>query len=178
MDSINKQQPEDNFKNLVGPEAIEKIKSLAKKAGSCFFCTKITTGQAFETRPMGAEEIDDEGNFWFLSASDSNKNAEISRDPSVQLLFQGSAHSDFLSLYGYATISTDKAKIEQLWDPLMKTWFTEGIDDPRITVIRFTPTDGYYWDTKHGQAVAFAKMVTGAILGKTLDDSIEGEIRP
>ncbi|MFP9100575.1 pyridoxamine 5'-phosphate oxidase family protein [Flavobacterium sp. RHBU_24] len=178
MDSINKQQPEDNFKNLVGPEAIEKIKSLAKKAGSCFFCTQITTGKAFETRPMGAEEIDEEGNFWFLSANDSHKNEELNRDPSTQLLFQGGAHSDFLSLYGYTTISTDKEKIKELWDPLMKTWFTEGIDDPRITVLRFTPTEGYYWDTKHGTAVAFAKMVTGAILGKTLDDSIEGEIRP
>ena len=26
--------------------------------------------------------------------------------------------------------------------------------DPRITVIKVTPSDGYYWDTKHGNAVA------------------------
>ncbi len=37
MDSINKNQPEKNTENLLGNEAIEKMKQLAKKAGSCFF---------------------------------------------------------------------------------------------------------------------------------------------
>ncbi len=60
----------------------------------------------------------------------------------------------------------------------MKTWFTEGEDDPRITVIKVAPLDGYYWDNKQGNAVAGVKMMIGAALGKTLDDSIEGRITP
>ena len=67
--------------------------------------------------------------------------------------------------------------IEELWEPLVKTWFTEGKDDPRITVIRVDPIEGYYWDNKHGNAIAFIKMTAGAIIGKTIDDSIEGTIR-
>jgi general stress protein 26 len=126
---------------------------------------------------MSPEKIDDEGNLWFLSASDSHKNKHIAEDPSVQLLFQGSAHSDFLSINGKAEISRDKNKIDELWDGIMKTWFTEGKDDPRITVIKVMPESGYYWDTKHGQAVALVKMVIGAATGKTLDDSIEGTIK-
>ncbi len=59
----------------------------------------------------------------------------------------------------------------------MKTWFTEGVDDPRITVIRVQPNEGYYWDTKHGSAVAGIKMLIGAAISKTLDDSIEGTLR-
>jgi len=176
MDSINKNQPEKNNENLLGNEAIEKIKTLAKKAGSCFFCTKIKDG-SFETRPMGPEKIDDEGNMWFLSASDSHKNKQIEEDASVQLLFQGSAHSDFLSVTGKAEISKDKNKIEELWDGIMKTWFTEGKDDPRITVIKVIPESGYYWDTKHSEPVALVKMLVGAATGKTLDDSIEGKIK-
>lgn len=178
MDSINKNQPEDNFKDLVGQEAIDKIKELAKKAGSCFMCTRIITGQPFDTRPMSAQKIDDEGNFWFLSANDSHKNEELHQDPATQLLFQGSSYSDFLSLYGKCTISTDKQKIDELWDPSLKVWFTEGKDDPRITVIKFEPSDGYYWDTKHNMAIAFAKRTIGAITGQTLDDSVEGNIAP
>jgi general stress protein 26 len=95
----------------------------------------------------------------------------------VKLYFQGSPHSDFLFLEGHATISRDRARIEQLWEPLLKTWFTGGLDDPRITVIQVTPTRGYYWDTKHGNAVAFVKMLIGATVGKTLDDSIEGTLQ-
>ncbi len=178
MDSINQNQKEENFKDLIGQEGLDKIKLLAGKAGSCFMCTKIVTGESFSTRPMAPEEIDDDGNFWFLSASDSDKNEQLKADSSVQLLFQGSSYSDFLSVYGYATISTDKQKIKDLWDPMMKTWFTEGIDDPRITVLKVTPTEGYYWDTKHGMAVAMVKRVIGAVKGETFDDSIEGNIVP
>lgn len=176
MDSINKQQAEDNYKALQGTEAAEKMKELAKDK-TCFFCTQMKAGSPFATRPMSVLEIDEEGNFWFLSANDSHKNQELLDDPYVQMLFQGSPHSDFLNIYGKATISKDKAKIKELWSPLLKTWFTEGIDDPRISVIKVEPSEGYYWDNKHDNTVAFVKMVAGAIAGKTLDDSIEGKLR-
>lgn len=176
MDSINRQQPEENHKDLRGSEGIKKIKALCEKAKTCFFCTRIETGKPFATRPMSVQQVDDDGSFWFLSATDSYKNAEINANPAVQMLFQGSSYSDFITLYGRATISQDKEKIKELWEPLLKTWFTEGIDDPRISVIRVIPEDGYYWDTKHGQLVAFAKQVVGAMIGKTLDDSIEGKL--
>lgn len=177
MDSINKQQEEDNFENLQGTEAIKKIKELTDKSPSCFFCTHITTDKPFITRPMSVQEVDDEGNLWFLSANDSYKNYEIENDSAVQLLFQGSSYSDFLNLYGKATISEDKQKIKELWKPIMKTWFTGGEDDPRISIIKVKPEEGYYWDTKHNMAVGLLKRLTGAIVGKTMDDSIEGNLK-
>ncbi len=178
MDSINQNQPEDNFKNLSGKEALTKIKELADAAKSCFFCTSIKEGQPFDTRPMAPQKIDDEGNFWFLSADDSHKNKEIEENPATQLLFQGGHYSEYMSLYGTTEISKDKAKIKELWEPTLKTWFTEGEDDPRITVLKFMPFDGYYWDTKNGMVVATAKRLYGAIVGETYDDSVEGNIKP
>lgn len=177
MDSINRQQPEENRANLSGVEAIRKIKELAEKAEVCFFCTRVATHGSSGARPMAVQQVDAEGNLWFLSAADSHKNEELTTDPSVQLYFQGSAHSDFLTLSGNVTLSCDQAKIEELWQPVLRTWFTEGVDDPRISVIKFVPTDGYYWDTKHGKAIAGIKMLIGAAIGKTLDDSIEGTLR-
>lgn len=178
MDSINQQQEEHNRKNLNGSEAAKKIKELAEGAQTCFFCTDLKAGGPFAVRPMSAQKVDEQGNIWFLSADDSHKNEQLSTDPYVQLLFQGSKHSDFLSIYGKATISRDKEKIKELWQPMVKTWFTEGQDDPRITVIKVTPEDGYYWDTKHGETIAFVKIIAGALTGKTMDDSIEGAVKP
>jgi general stress protein 26 len=176
MDSINRQQAEENRKNLFSQEAIDKIKEITDKNDVCFFCTELNEGGYMTVRPMSVQKVDEEGNLWFLSAIDSHKNQEIQADHKVQLLFQASKHSGFLSIEGTATISQDKAKIEELWEPLVKTWFTEGKDDPRITVIKVTPESGYYWDNKHGNAIAFLKMTIGAISGKTLDDSIEGTV--
>jgi general stress protein 26 len=177
MDSINRNQPEKNRENLSNKEAIEKLRELVDKTKTCFFDTgHPTAGQSSGVRPMSVQQIDDAGNLWFLSANDSHKNREIEFDHSVKLFFQGSAHDDFMYLTGKAEIINDRNKIEELWEPIMKTWFTEGKDDPRITVIKVTPEEGYYWDTKHGKAIAFLKMMVGAATGKTLDDSIEGRL--
>ena len=176
MDSINKNQPEDNHEDLKAQDAVKKIQELVKATPTCFFCTAVPTGESSAARPMNVRQADDEGSLWFLSANDSHQNKEIGMDPAVKLYFQGSPHSDFLQLNGHATISTDKTKIEELWEPIIRTWFTEGVDDPRITVIKFVPSEGYYWDNKHGNAVAGIKMMIGALIGKTLDDSIEGKL--
>jgi general stress protein 26 len=179
MDSIDQQQPEKNHEDLFSADARKKIKELIEKGkNTCFFCTNIKSDEPFSTRPMSVQKIDEDGTLWFLSPIDSHKNEHVLFDSAVQLLFKGSDYSDFLSLYGHATLSRDQEKIEALWEPILKTWFTKGKDDPRITVIHFTPEQGYYWDTKHGQTVAFVKQMVGAAIGKTLDDSIEGELKP
>jgi general stress protein 26 len=177
MDSINRNQPEDNRRDLTARDAVDRIREVVKKTQTCFFCTASGTGDSNGARPMNVRKVDDEGNLWFLSADDSHKNREIAADPAVTLYFQGSEHSDFLRLSGTATVSRDKAKIDELWQPLIKTWFTGGKEDPRVTVIRFQPVQGYYWDNKHGNAVAGMKMLVGAAIGKTLDDSVEGTVR-
>ena len=151
---------------------------LIEKAGTCFFCTGNTTGESGGVRPMSVQKVDEDGVLWFLSPSDTFKNQEIELNPEVKLYFQGSAHSDFLHLRCRAVISKDKTKIKELWEPVLKTWFTDGVDDPRITVLKVVPEEGYYWDTKHGTAVAAVKMIFGALMGKTFDDSIEGKLTP
>ncbi len=166
-----------DLKNISNSEAIEKIKTISKRAGTCLFCTQIETGKPFSTRPMSVQEVDDSGNIWFLSGKDSTKNMEIKDDDKVQLLFSGSSHSDFLSVYGNATILYDKDKIKELWEPIVKAWFKEGKDDPHISVIKVAPEEGYYWDTKHGKLVSLAKIVASMVSGKTMDDGIEGTIK-
>ncbi len=162
MNSINEKQPEHNHEDLNGAAAVEKIRHIVKKAESCFFTTAAQVAGSIGARPMGAQEVDDEGNLWFLSANDSHKDKEIALDPHVTLYFQGSAHSDFLVLKGVATASRDEQKIKELWQPVFKTWFTEGENDPRISVIKVTPTEGHYWDTKHGFAVVTARCAEDA----------------
>ena len=177
MNSINANQPEENRADLSGKEAIAKIQELVDAGQNCFFCTAVSTQGSSGARPMNVRQVDEAGNLWFLSANDSHTNQELALDPNVTLYFQGSKHSDFLQLNGRATLTTDHAKIQELWEPIIKTWFTEGKNDPRITVVKVAPSEGYYWDTKHGSAVAGIKMLIGAAIGQTLDDSIEGKLK-
>ena len=92
------------------------------------------------------------------------------------LFFQHHKNSGFLNIYGISEIIEDRKKIEELWNPLLKVWFKDGKDDEKISVIKVEPTQVYYWDTKHGEAIAFIKMAASIITGKTMDDSVEGKL--
>ena len=126
--------------------AIEKLRALVKYADTCFFCTNA----AGNVRPMGVREVDDEGNLWFLSAIDSQKNADIAADPTVKLYFQGGPHAEFLYLDGVASISTDRSRIQSLWHFVLRAWFADGKDDRRISAIKVTPTASFYWAAWQG----------------------------
>jgi general stress protein 26 len=178
MDSIDRNRLEDSHEDLQGQDAVKKIKEMVDQTQTCFFCSAVVTGESNGDRPMSVMQVDDEGQLWFLSAKDSRKNQELAIDPSVKLYFQGSKHADYMQISGTAAITTDREKIKELWSPIAKTWFTEGVDDPRISVIKVTPSEGYYWDTKHGLAVAGVKMLLGAVLKKTMDDGIQGKLNP
>jgi len=176
MTNLKGQQEQDKKKDLSSIEAVKKIKDLADQAKICFFCTESSTGHTKGARPMSVLDVDDEGTLWFVSPKESDKNGEIMSNSSVRLYFHGSAHSDLMYLIGDAYIHEDRSKIRDIWNPFLKTWFNEGQDDPRITIIKVLPSEGYYWDSKHGNFVATIKMIAGSIVGKTIDDSVEGNL--
>lgn len=166
-----------NVKHLRDADAIKKIQELVKHNSMCLFTTQPDY-TPMPTRPMNTLEVDDEGNFWFLSAIDSNKNSEIHADHRVQLFFSNPADSEYMTVHGTAQISQNRRRIEELWHPLIKAWFTEGKDDPRISVIKVIPEGAYYWDTKNNKMVSMLKVMASAITGKTMDDSLEGRLKP
>jgi len=161
-------------KNLVHDVAVTEIKSLAEDIKTCMFCT-YKEGR-LKSRPMSVQLADEDGNLWFLSSRHSDKNSEIQVDDEVELLFSGGAEK-YLALHGTATISFDHEKIKELWNPIAKIWFTEGVDDPNISVIKFSFDDGYYWDTKHGHMVSMLKMVRSFVTGAREDDGVEGNLK-
>lgn len=164
-----------DLRDLTSTEAIAKLKELAEGVKTCMFCTKLDEAP-FSTRPMGVQEVDEDGDLWFISAASSNKNDDIKQDDKVQLIFSNPGNAHFLSVYGEASIYKDKKTIEDLWTPIAKAWFKEGKDDPDVTVIRVKPLDAYYWDTIDGKLFSLIKIVTAAITGKQMDGGIEGNL--
>lgn len=176
MDRIHENQKDEKIAHLSGTNAVEKIREMVDRSGTCFFRTDASLDDSHSARPMSVQKTDANGDLWFLSAIDSTKNRELAEKPNANLFFQGSEYSDFLELIGTVRVTQEKSRIDELWDPMVGNWFTEGKDDPRVTVLQFTPTAGYYWDNKHGDLVAGVKIMIGAITGNTMDDSIEGKI--
>lgn len=163
------------IKPLVNQQAVKKIQDMTGDGNIVLFCCNLGH-QPFDATPMSTQAVEEDGTIWFYSARDSDRNRYVQQDARVQLLYGDSGSQDYLSLYGQAEIVQDREKAKELWTSFAKVWFPDGPADPNLSLIRFRPSDGFYWDTKHGKMVAFAKMVASMMTGKTMDDSVEGKL--
>ncbi len=167
----------NNETNFAGKEAIEMVQKLVKEIDICLFCTSLKTDDGSTARPMSTQDVDDEGNLWFFSDKNSDKNKEIEKEANVQLFYSDPSKSAYLVLNGEAEIIIDYAIVEELWSPHVKAWFKEGKDDPNISIIKVTSKSAYYWDTEGNKMINFFKMIASVATGKTLIDSKEGALK-
>ena len=163
-----------DVKHLNQQDAIEKMREIAEAANICIFVTNINQAP-LSAVPMATQKVDDEGNVWFMSGGDSNHNANIKQDDRVQLFYSNTGKYEYLNIFGYAAIVKDRNLIEEMWTPMAKTWF-DGKDDPNLTLIKVSPEEAYYWDTKDSKMVSLAKFVIGSMGIKTDDGGVEGEL--
>jgi general stress protein 26 len=160
--------------NLLGEEASKKIRELAEGAHTCLMLTSLNK-RPMSVRPMAVQKVDEAGRIYFLSAKDSEKNIELQLSNEMHLTFSNNSSSEYLSLYGTAQVYRDQKQIDEIYSAFDNTWF-DGKDDPNITIIRFNPESGHYWDTKHGKVVQLAEILYGAVTGKESDDGLEGNL--
>ncbi len=164
----------DSQINVQGQEAIKTIKELVSHVRTCVMMTALSK-RPISTYPMGIQKVDEKGRIFFLSDKDSDKNREITLSNEMQLTISNDSDSEYLSIYGTAEVYRNQTEIDEMYNALANNWF-DGKEDPKVTIIRFTPKEGYYWDTKHGKMIQFAGMLVGAITGKPASDGKEGKI--
>ncbi|HEY8936583.1 MAG TPA: pyridoxamine 5'-phosphate oxidase family protein [Cyclobacteriaceae bacterium] len=163
-------------KNITERKGVEELKHLVSEIGTCLFCTTLSMDQIESTRPMTVLETDDEGNLWFFSDANSNKNHEIQKESEVRLFFAHPGKNSYVVMHGDAEIIFDQAKINELWSPSAKIWFKGGKDDPSVSLIKVSPETAYYWDEEGNRMINFFKMLASVATGKDLLGGKEGEI--
>lgn len=161
--------------NLEHREALKKLKELADDIKTCMLATNLEY-LPLNVRPMQTLQVDDTGNIWFFNSRDSLQYTDIQQDNRVQLMYGHPGKTEFLSIYGTAHISRDQDKIDELWHPMVKAWF-EGKDDPNLMLLRVSPQDAYYWDTKYNKLISLFKIAAATVSGHSTDDGVKGRIK-
>ncbi len=167
-----------NIENLDKKEGILKLQKLVEEVKFCFFCTNLNKESASNsTTIMTAQKVDDDGNIWFFSGIDSDKNRDIKSNNNIQLYFSSPENNAYLSANCEAEIVLNKLKMEELWNPILKIWFKNGVDDSNISLIKANVKSAYYWDNEGGKMVNFIKMIKLLITGNEYVEAKEGKIK-
>lgn len=168
---------ENQTQHLSGEDALQKVRELLKHFKSTMMITM--DGGALNTRPMGLHgDADDfQGELWFITDRTSRKVDEIERDSPVTLVFQDDGKSAYMQLDGRAMVVEDRAKLKELYTPVLKTWFPKGLDDPRMTLLRFEAEDGKFWDSPGGMLQVVAAFTKAVVTGKPGQGGEMGEVK-
>lgn len=165
------------IENLTKNEGVEKLKKMVDDLKFCFFTTNSKNFDFKTPTIMTAQAVDNDGSIWFFSGIESDRNKDIENHKNVHLYFASPEKNAYLSVDCEAEIIFDKKKIIALWNPLLKTWFKDGVDDKNISLIKATTKTANYWDIEGGKMVNFFKMISSTITGNNDIESKQGNIK-
>lgn len=162
--------------NLMGQEAIEKLKDMVDKIDMGMMGTYQEGSEFIYAVPMSRQEVDEQGNIWYLLSSESETYHNLEKNKNLSILFSDTSNFNFLSLNGQAEISQDQARVDKYWNKMVEVWFEKGKEDPRIRVLKVVPSEAHYWDNKTNKLVTMFKVLSSAVTGQKLDIGREGEL--
>ena len=161
-------------KNLQNQDALQKFKKLADDIKICMFITAPNEDES--SRPMATIQVDDDGTLWFFTHRSSGKTSQIEEDKEVHLVYSHPSKESYMDVWGHGSVVEDRQKIRDLWSPIIKAWFPQGVEDPDLCLLRVKPYTAHYWDSEQGKMVAFLKIVASAVTGKKFTEGVEGTI--
>ncbi len=148
------------------PGDVQKVAKLLQQ----FRFAMLTTTSAdnkLVARPMTVQEVEFDGDLWFIAARDSHSVEEIGSNPVVGVSF--SSNDTWVSLSGSAEMVDDSKKVAQFWSQWVEAWFPEGPTDPNVVLIRFTADSAEYWDSPGGRIATVISLVKAKVTGGTYD---------
>lgn len=164
-------------KNLHSEEALKKLKELVESVGICMYCT-MERGAEMASRPMGTAKIEDDGSIWFFTTDHSGPAENANESNEVCLNYAHITKNTYLSVMGNPELVFDKAKMKELWTPILKTWFPDGLDTPDIALVKVTPSSAHYWDSDASRLRLLYSFIKAQVTGKRPDgdEGEEGEL--
>jgi general stress protein 26 len=119
------------------------------------------------SRPMALQDAEFDGSFWFFSKDNDGKAEEITADPQVNISFSKPDDQEYVSISGRAELIKDPAKMKELWKPVYKAWFPDGLKDPHITLLHVQAEKAEYWDPPSSPVVYAYRLAKQAVTGHT-----------
>lgn len=146
----------------------ENLKKIQKIIDDIKIGMLVTTApdKTIKSRPMGTREVDEEGYLWFFTSDESGKLVDIIEHPHVNVSYSSPDKNTYLSISGVAELVSDKEKMEELYSPVIKAWYPQGLDDPTLMLIKVKIQEAEYWDGTSSKLVQVFRIGKAIIAGE------------
>jgi general stress protein 26 len=162
---------------------LDKFYGLIEEIKIAMMTTRRPDGH-LESRAMANQKRADGADLWFVTAEGTDKLRDVEYDPHVNLAYYNAGSYEWVSASGLASVSRDRAKIAELYEPDWKAWFgREGdsrhgtADDPRIVLIGIDLHAAVFLEVNKPKPVVLFELAKGWLTGARVEAGETHELR-
>jgi general stress protein 26 len=151
---------------------LEKLYALIEDIEIAMLTTRRRDGH-LRSRAMATQRRAAGADLWFVTLNDAAKLDDIAHDPHVNLAYYRDSNREWVSVSGLASVSRDRATIDELYAPDWKMWFPDNgdpragsADDPRITLIGVNVHAAEFLEVNKPMPVLLFELARGWVTGK------------
>jgi general stress protein 26 len=148
----------------------EKVHDLIKKTRIAMLTSSDADGRLV-SKPMATQDVEFDGDVWFIAERNSEKVRNITARPQVNVAYSDS--SSWVSLSGTASVVDDHAKLEELWNTFTDAWMEGGPENPNNILIKVDATSAEYWDSPGSKVTQVLNLVKAKVTGKRYEGDNE-----
>ncbi len=151
---------------------IQHFSKLIKEIKFAMLTTMSTVDENLQSRPMSLQQAEFDGHLWFFARNTSLMVKQIENNSTVNLAFSNPKDNSFASASGHAAVINDKQKAKELWNPLLKAWFPEGLEDPELCLVQVAVESADYWESPTAPLVKLVGFAKAVLTGKKADSAL------
>lgn len=115
-------------------------------------------------QPMSPQVARDEQKIWFFTSVETDLlKAVRSRPADVHVCVIGKDHDYHACLRGSLVENRSREHVDRFWSSVVDAWYPDGKDDPKMTMLCFTPKDAKIWASS-GSSIGFGWALAKAQL--------------
>lgn len=143
-------------------EAITRVRELIKNIKVAMLTTESEEGLV--SRPMKTQDVEFDGDLWFLTKKDTGKFHELLRNRQVNVAYAGRS---YVSIRGEAELVDSTDQVKKIWNRAYQELLETTVDDPNLVLIKVKAETAEYWDS--GNKLKMAKFLIRRMMGKNTE---------
>jgi general stress protein 26/nucleotide-binding universal stress UspA family protein len=115
--------------------------------------TTMSEDGRLHSRPIVAHAASFDRELWFFTHAHIYKVEAGEHDQPLNISYADPDKEHYVSISGKGRLVQDRRKIEELWDPIYEDWFSQGLADRDLALLRVSVEEVEYWDVSESLMV-------------------------
>ena len=151
-------------------EAVAKVAGLVKGIRVAMLTSTDAQGRLV-SRPMATQDVDFDGDVWFITECSAEHTRNLQADPRVNVAYSSS--SSWVSIAGTARVVDDPARLREYWNAFTDAWLEGGPDNPNNVLVHVEADTAEYWDSPGSKVTQVVNLVKAKVTGERFEGDNE-----